>query len=233
MASTQTTPLHSEAGGAHPLRVNQRFIPDVPVFTHRGEHVRFYSDLLQDRILLIHFMSIANHRRYPVTPNLVQLQSLLENRQGQPVRLLSITAEPGWDTIDLLAKFAASQGVRMADWHFITGADEHIAAIKRALFVHRGQHEPVDGVNRQEFMAMFRHKLSGYPAENFCAQPGDAGRDCSMGLMRYGNEARDLWGSVPAKANPQLIIERLDWIDPQTAPRRSRRLRRGGPFART
>lgn len=52
----------------------------------------------------------------------------------------------------------------------------------------------------------------------------DFKRDCSMGLLRYGNESVGLWGSVPAKADPEWIAKRVGWITPReslaTSPRR-------------
>ena len=43
-------------------------------------------------------------------------------------------------------------------------------------------------------------------------------RDCSAGLVRYGNEAVGLWGSVPAKAEPEWIVKRLSWVETRPAP---------------
>lgn len=55
------------------------------------------------------------------------------------------------------------------------------------------------------------------------AHGGDA-EDCSRGVMRYGNPATGLWGSVPAKAEPDWIAQRLSWLaargKPDGAPRR-------------
>lgn len=53
---------------------------------------------------------------------------------------------------------------------------------------------------------------------------GGGGEDCSRGVMRYGNPATGLWGSVPAKAEADWIAERLSWLvargKPDSAPRR-------------
>jgi protein SCO1/2 len=48
--------------------------------------------------------------------------------------------------------------------------------------------------------------------------------DCAMALLRYGNAAVGLWGSVPAKADPEWIVQRLSWVQAREpvagAPRR-------------
>lgn len=42
---------------------------------------------------------------------------------------------------------------------------------------------------------------------------GEAG--CSMALLRYGNAAVGLWGSVPARSDPESIAQRLSWVQPR------------------
>jgi protein SCO1/2 len=215
------------ANGA--LRVNRRWIPDVPVLTHRGEKRAFYSDLVRDRIVLIHFMSIAHHRRYPVMPNLAALQDHLRHRAAAAFSFISVTAEPEQDDAEHLAVFADALGVALPSWHLVTGHPDDMALLKATLFVHRGPELSPEAVSRKEAFELWRSQLGETDPARFCAQPGDAGRDCSMGLMRYGNEPLCLWGSTPARANPAQIAARLDWIDPARHPSSARGPRRGGP----
>jgi protein SCO1/2 len=53
------------------------------------------------------------------------------------------------------------------------------------------------------------------------------GQDCSMHLIRYGNEAVGLWGGVMAMTTPEAIAQRLSWITPEERP--SGQPKRGGP----
>ncbi len=53
------------------------------------------------------------------------------------------------------------------------------------------------------------------------------GQDCSMSLLRYGNEAVGLWGGTPVSSGAEWIMKRLSWITPQKHPGGSSR--RGGP----
>ena len=82
-----------------------------------------------------------------------------------------------------------------ARWPFLTGYPADVQAIRDALFFRPGGH-------------------AGH----------HDGQDCSMGLMRYGNDAIGLWGAVPTRTAPEWIIERLSWMlprpMPQGAPRR-------------
>jgi protein SCO1 len=53
------------------------------------------------------------------------------------------------------------------------------------------------------------------------------GQDCSMTLLRYGNETTGLWGGTPISSGAEMIMERLTWITPHEAV--SGPPRRGGP----
>jgi hypothetical protein len=53
------------------------------------------------------------------------------------------------------------------------------------------------------------------------------GQDCSMSLLRYGNEAVGLWGGTPISSGAEWILKRLSWITPHEPP--SGPSRRAGP----
>jgi protein SCO1/2 len=58
-----------------------------------------------------------------------------------------------------------------------------------------------------ETMTMLRGRLFGHAHGKT--------QDCSMGLVRYGNEAVGVWGSVPAKTDPEWIVRRVSWVTPR------------------
>ncbi len=184
----------------------RRFIPNVPVATHRGEQQLFYDDLIKDRVVLIQFMSIAHHDQYPVTRNLSNVQRLLGDRIGKDVFVFSITSDPERDDVKALAAFA-KQFSPKPGWLFLTGQPACIQAIKSVFFVRTDQ-SPADSTSPNAASSHSDH------------------RDCSMGLMRYGNDAMGLWASVPTKTEPSMVVERLSWVTPRP---RSETLSRGGP----
>jgi protein SCO1 len=53
------------------------------------------------------------------------------------------------------------------------------------------------------------------------------GQDCSMSLLRYGNEKAGMWGGTPITSRAESIVKRLSWITPGEQP--SGPSRRGGP----
>jgi len=171
------------------------YFPNVVVVTHEGRRALFYNDLLRGKTVLVNCMSVAGDSVYPVTANLARVQRLLGERAGRDVFMYSITVDPERDTPRVLAEFADRHGVGPG-WLFLTGAPDTIGLLRGRLFADVGGHAHSHG----------------------------AARDCSMGLVRYGNEAVGLWGSVPSKTDPEWIVRRLSWVSTREhasgAPRR-------------
>lgn len=171
------------------------YFPNVVVVTHEGRRALFYNDLLRGKTVLVNCMSVANEAVYPVTANLARVQRLLGERAGREVFIYSVTVDPEHDTPRALAEFADRHGVGPG-WLFLTGTPDTIGLLRARLFADAGGHAHGHGPKR----------------------------DCSLGLVRYGNEAVGLWGSVPSKSDPEWIVRRLSWVSPRAhtsdAPRR-------------
>lgn len=179
------------------------YFPNPVLTTHLGSRVRFYDDLLAGRIVMVNFMSIAGEAKVPVTANLARAQRHLEGRLGRDVFLYSLTVDPANDTPRALASFAARHGARPG-WLFLTGEESDLETLRSRFFVDR--------------VARHQGHAGGHAA----------GPDCSLGLLRYGNEAAGVWGSCPVVADPRWIAGRLAWVTPQE--RRAGRPRRRGPL---
>ena len=160
------------------------YFPNLVVSTHEQHKALFYDDLLRGKTVLINCMSVKNDAVYPVTANLARVQRLLGDRVGREIFMYSLTVDPEHDTPRVLQAFAARYGVGPG-WLFLTGRSAVIQVLRDRLFA-RG-----DG-----------HDHSAGPVQ-----------DGAMGLVRYGNEAVGLWGSVPAKTDPEWIVRRLTWVE--------------------
>ncbi|HVS82848.1 MAG TPA: SCO family protein [Pyrinomonadaceae bacterium] len=159
----------------------------------------FYDDLLRGKMVMINCMSIRNEGRFPVTRNLARVQRLLGNRLGRDLFIYSITVDPEHDTPRALRVFAEEHQAGPG-WIFLTGERTVIELLRSRLFINPDNHDHEHG-----------------PVE-----------DCSLALMRYGNEAVGLWGSVPAKTDPMSIATRLSWIE--SGQPAAVKVTRGGPM---
>jgi protein SCO1/2 len=178
---------------------NAAEIPNHVVITHQGTKALFYDDLVAGRTVILHCMSIATEAQYRTAASLARVQPLLAGRLGRDVFFYSLTVDPERDTVHALRDFAARQEAGPG-WSFLTGEPAALLDLKARLFSHSGGHAHGAG--------------------------GEA-EDCAMAMLRYGNAAVGLWGSVPARSDPEWIVRRLSWIsarEPAAGPPR-----RGGP----
>ena len=185
---------------------NAGYFPDVAVTAHDGRRARFYTDLLAGRTVMVHCTSIAHDAEYPVIDNLVRVHSLLGERVGRDVFMYTLSVDPA-DTPRDLADLVAARGVGPG-WLFLTAEPAAVESLRYHLFDHGlGHVHPGHGGGRAPV------------------------KDCSLGLVRYGNESIGLWGAVPAKADPEWIARRLSWVVPREPP--SGPPRRRGPHPTT
>jgi cytochrome oxidase Cu insertion factor (SCO1/SenC/PrrC family) len=74
-------------------------LPDVEVLTHEGKKVRFYSDLVKDKVVLFSFFfTSCTYVCIKQGDNLSKVQARLGDRLGKDVFLISISMDPKADT---------------------------------------------------------------------------------------------------------------------------------------
>lgn len=112
---------------------NRRYFTDLPVVTHEGNEARFYSDLLKDKTVLIHFFYLRCATVCPPAfSRLTEVQKLLGERLGKDIRLISLNVDPDNDTPEAI-KYYAKVFEPRPGWLFVTGEKEDITAINRKL----------------------------------------------------------------------------------------------------
>ena len=163
--------------------IRARYFPNVVLCTHENRPVRFYDDLIRDKVVILNFMYARCDGVCPsITANLVKVQTLLGNRIGRSIFMYSITLKPEQDKPDALAEYAAMHNVGPG-WLFLTGDAADVELLRRKLgFVNP---DPA---------------LDADSAEH-------------IGNIRYGDERRQLWGACPALATASWIVESLGWLD--------------------
>lgn len=189
--------LRAEAGAAVPACRDPRLVPNVVVATDEGRRAWFLDDLLAGsnpkggRAVLVHFTSEAGEREYPVLARVARVVELLTEslgpRMGEEAVVITISTDAERSSPHALAELAKRHRPLAAKrgWWFVSAEPRDLEILKSRFFEHAHDHD------------------------------AHAGKDCSRGLFRYGNAALGLWGSVPAKAEPEAIAERLTWVVPR------------------
>jgi len=165
-------------------RIRQRHFPNVELITHERKKVRFYDDLIKDKIVVINFMYAKCEGICPgITSNLVKVQRLLGDRVGKDIFMYSFSLKPEQDTPEALAEYARMHKVGPG-WQYLTG-------------------DPAD-------LELLRRKL-GFTDPDPVA---DADKSNHIGNVRYGNEPQQLWAACPGMSNPRMIVESIGWLVP-------------------
>ena len=160
-------------------------LPDVPLLTHEGRAVRFYSDLVRGRIVFVNMMyAQCSNRCPPMTQNLRQVHALLGERAGGDVFMVSLSLRPEFDRPEDLRAYMRANEVPARGWTFLTGGKAQVERLRRGL-----------GFYTREAAV-------------------DADVTQHTGMVLIGNDALDRWCMTPALLSPEKIVDALMAIDP-------------------
>jgi cytochrome oxidase Cu insertion factor (SCO1/SenC/PrrC family) len=108
-------------------------LPDVELLNQDGRSVRFYTDLVKGKTVVINFIfTTCTTICPPLGATFARVQRDLGERTGRDVHFISISVDPVVDTPERLkawgAKFHAGPG-----WTFVTGPKTQVDELLRAL----------------------------------------------------------------------------------------------------
>ena len=125
-ASVDGSRKQSPPDNASPSDAAAKYFPDTVLLTQDNRPVRFYSDLLKGKVVLINFLfTTCKGVCPPMTANLAKVQKYLGERVGRDVLLLSISVDPEIDRPDVLKKYADSFKAQPG-WYFLTGEKKDV-----------------------------------------------------------------------------------------------------------
>jgi protein SCO1 len=168
-------------------RIQEQHFPDIPLITHEGKHVRFYDDLIKDKIVSLNFFFAKCDEVCPlVMANLAKVQKLLGSQVGRDIFMYSFTLKPDEDTLAVLRHhremYHAGPG-----WTFLTAKPDDMEKVRKAI----GFTYPEPAIDKDKTQ--------------------------HIGNIRYGNEPLMLWSACPGMAHAKWIAETLEWaIHPET-----------------
>ena len=104
----------------------QKYFTDVVLVNQNGEKMRFYSDLIQGKVVIINsFFATCQGSCLPISRNLEKVQEALGDRVGKDVRIISISVDPTVDTPQALKAYAKKLNAGPG-WYFLTGEKENV-----------------------------------------------------------------------------------------------------------
>jgi protein SCO1/2 len=111
----------------------EKYFTDVILVNQDGEKMRFYSDLLQGKTVIINsFFATCQGSCLPITRNLEKVQEALGDRLGKDARIISISVDPEVDTPAELKAFGKKFHARPG-WYFLTGPKENVEFVLKKL----------------------------------------------------------------------------------------------------
>ena len=116
-----------------PAEAAASYFPNNVLITQDNKPVHFFDDLLRGRTVIINFMFTTCTGICPsMTANLAKVQTLLGDRSGKDVNIISISVDPAIDTPQTLKQYATKFGVKPG-WSFLTGNKADVDVVLRKL----------------------------------------------------------------------------------------------------
>ena len=116
-----------------PAKLVSVTLEDLALVNQDGQSVRFKTEVVGDRIVVLDFVYTTCTTVCPVLSALFsQLQGKLGDRLGRDVFLVSVTVDPNRDTPARLKAYAAKHGAR-AGWTWLTGDKSSVDRVLKGL----------------------------------------------------------------------------------------------------
>ena len=170
------------------------YYPNIELTTSKGEKVRFYDDLIKDKVVAVNFIYTSCGEMCPVeTARLKTVSQILGDRMGKDVFFYSITIDPDRDSVAVLdaysKKFKTGEG-----WTFLTGDEEDIRLLRKKMGLY------ISTIDEDE------RELS----------------DHNVNLV-IGNQALGRWVKRSPLENPYVIANQMgNWLHNWKQPRKNR-----------
>lgn len=112
----------------------RQYFTDLELVTQNGEEVRFFTDVLKDKVVLINFVFTHCQDACPmITQKLLSTRDLLGEEVSARVHFISISIDPERDTPAALQSFMTKFKVPADNWVFLTGEKQNVEHIVKKL----------------------------------------------------------------------------------------------------
>lgn len=109
------------------------YFTDTLLLDQNGRQLRFYSDVLRNRVVLLNVIYTKCEDACPlITSRLKEVRHALGS-QANNVYFITLTSDPKNDTPEVLKAYARKHGVDKRNWIFLTGGEEQLALVLSRL----------------------------------------------------------------------------------------------------
>jgi protein SCO1/2 len=163
---------------------NKKIFPNVPLVTHEGKVVRFYDDLVKNKTVMINFMFAQCGDICP----------------GMTANLKQVQKEFG----DRVGKDIFMYSITLAPEH---DTPEVLKAYTELFHIQPGW---TFLTGKKSNIELLRKEL-GF---SFSDPNLDKDKTQHIGVVKYGIEPLQRWGTCPALGDPKFIAEYVRWMEP-------------------
>jgi cytochrome oxidase Cu insertion factor (SCO1/SenC/PrrC family) len=104
----------------------RKYFSDVVLLNQNGEQMRFYSDLLKGKVVVINSFFTSCSSVCPLMNSAMEkIQAAFAERVGKDIFLISISVDPTTDTPPRLKEYAERFHAKPG-WYFLTGKKENV-----------------------------------------------------------------------------------------------------------
>lgn len=112
----------------------REYFTNLELINQDGETVRFFDDVLKDKVVLVNFIFTNCEGACPLmTHKMTLVRDRFEGQIGDPLQFVSISIDPERDTPAAMKEFAKTNHADHEGWVFLTGKPEHLEAITKRL----------------------------------------------------------------------------------------------------
>lgn len=162
----------------------KNYFPNSTLITQDGEEVKFFDDLIKDKVVAINFIYTTCADSCPLeTARMKEVKTILGDRVGKDVHFYSISIDPENDSPAVLKAYKKKFKIG-DDWTFLTGNEQDIINLRKKLGLY------IDEIN---------------------TDPADL-LDHNINLI-IGNQTTGRWMKRSPLENPHILASHLgDWL---------------------
>jgi protein SCO1/2 len=133
LATTAAAAMAPAAAAERPAQQRETarsYFTDTVLVDQHGKEVRFYSDLMDGKVVVIDSMFTTCVAVCPViSKKMKAIAEAAGDRLGRDVQLISISVDPAADTPAKLRDYATRNGAPAKGWSFLTGSPDNVQTV--------------------------------------------------------------------------------------------------------